>query len=132
MPFRISVGGQEVLVAAPAFASNSIQVLPHPDFVRPPRSPGIQSVIPSITGSNLLLGAWATCLQCLLNPLWFPIACSCLLPVLAFLVLTRDFAVKTDCDTDRPKSLSEKCKLLEVRHCVGYLEVRTYEKISVT
>ena len=118
VPFRISVGGQEVLVAAPAFTSNSIQVLPHPDFLRPPSSPGIKSAIPSITESDSLLGAWAATLQCLLNPLWFPIACSCLLPVIAFLVLTRDFAVKSDCDGDRPNSLSEKCKLLEVGHCV--------------
>ena len=117
VPFRIRVGGQEVLVVAPAFASSSnpIQVLPHPDFQRPPASPGIQSVIPSLAGSNLFLGPWAATFQCLLNPFWFPIACSCLLPVLAFLTLTRNFAVKSGCDGERPESLSERCKILEVR-----------------
>merc|ERR1719367_729515 len=78
--FGITVGGQEVVVAAPAFASNLIQVLPHPDFQRPPGSPAIKSTIYSVQSvPDSLLGAWATTLQCLLNPLWFPIACSCLL-----------------------------------------------------
>ena len=56
----------------------------------PSTSFGISSLIPRPPPGHHLCAAWRQLFQLLSNPLWFPIACLCVLPIVAFFLLKRE------------------------------------------
>ena len=73
------------------------------------------SRLPSSSTFHLLFRPWLLLFECLSNPLWFPLACFGLLPLLTFLLLKREAASRGEDDGARRElsSVALKVDLLD-------------------
>ena len=74
------------------------------DMSVPAGALGITATIPAVGG---IISAWRIYFECLSNPLWFPLACLCLLPLLAFFLLKKETIITTEKRGDKEKLMEE-------------------------